>query len=213
MSKNKSSLYLNANQWRGCAKPPGATRGGYEACASRWLWLLGGFSGERDAAEKDGWVFESVAGYLFPPPNAFISSATSKAQPPSATSGSPTPQTHKIQAGAIAGGIVGSVVLIAIGVGFWVLSRCRARSVSSLAPVSFFDSTAPVSPVMRHGGSKRHPQSPFNVSSPTPLGAETVSSTNLQTSELVGLVHQLNDQLQGQRWDEEEAPPDYTSDR
>ncbi|KAJ6545565.1 hypothetical protein B0H19DRAFT_1033969 [Mycena capillaripes] len=160
-------------------------------------------TGERDAAEMGGWVFESVAGYVFPPPQL---------EPPS-TSGSPTPHKHKPQAGAIAGGIVGSFILIAIGVGLWVFSRRRAHSVSSLAPVSVFDSTAPVPPVMRHGGSKRHLQSPFDVSSPTPAGAETVSSTNLQTSELVGLVDQSNDLLRGQRWNEEEVPPEYTSVR
>lgn len=102
---------------------------------------------------------------------------------------------------------MGSVVLIAIGVGVWVFSRRREHSVSPPPPITVFDSAAPAAPVMRHGGSKRRPESPSDIASPT------VSPTDLQTSELMRLVHQLNDRLRGRRWDEEELPPEYASGR
>ncbi|KAJ7510861.1 hypothetical protein B0H11DRAFT_2402337 [Mycena galericulata] len=136
-----------------------------------------------------------------------LSSSTGSPLP---ISGSRIPHTHKPQAGAIAGGIGGGVLLLAIAVALWIFFRRRAQwgpvSSPESAPITAFDSAAPASLVMR--GNKRHPQAPLSaISSPTPI-----RPTDIPTSDLMRLVHQLSDRLRGRRWDEEEMPPEYGSE-
>ncbi|KAJ7908218.1 hypothetical protein B0H13DRAFT_2331620 [Mycena leptocephala] len=155
--------------------------------------------------------------------------STSVAPAPTATQSPGTVPRKSSKIGPIIGGIFATVALMAGALSIWVIQRRRFRS--SSAPKR----TSSVSPFgiwynLRHRGKRARDalgESPETVAAPpfskaaavprraapvvtVPVVAQNSSvsqpSSNLPTEELVRI---LNERLQGQDWDAEEAPPEY----
>ncbi|KAF7328326.1 Glycoside hydrolase family 76 protein [Mycena venus] len=154
-------------------------------------------------------------------------SSTLPAPSPTPTESGITPSLpqHSSNKTVIIGAILGTVASMGVAMGIWVIGRRRRRSKSASLGMSRVSPFGIWYNFRRRGKRSRDAlgEAPAPVAGPrlaknapvpqrVPPVAPAQNSTpvqppvNLPTAELVRM---LNERLQGQDWDEEEAPPDY----
>ncbi|KAF8217947.1 hypothetical protein K438DRAFT_15189 [Mycena galopus ATCC 62051] len=150
---------------------------------------------------------------------------------PTESGTTPSPPQHSSDKSVIIGAVLGAVVLMGVATGIWAIGRRRRRSKSASMGVSRVSPFGIWYNFRRRGKRSRDAlgEAPVVVAGPrvtknapvprrvpptarVPPVAPAQNSTlvqppaSLPTEELVRI---LNERLQGQDWDEEEAPPVY----